>query len=78
MSAYVGRSPIKTVERPIAVMVTRNVYFRPMMSPRAPKMTAPNGRTRKPAAYAAKPESCTAVGFVPGKKSGERNGVSVA
>jgi len=37
----------------MVVIVTRNVYFRPMMSPRAPKMTAPNGRTRKPAAYAA-------------------------
>jgi len=78
MVAYVGSTPIRTVARPIAVIVTRNVYFRPMMSPRAPKTTAPNGRTRKPAAYAANPESCTAVGLSPGKKSGARNGVRVA
>ncbi len=69
---------MSTVEVPIALMVTRNVYLRPMMSPSAPKTTAPKGRTRNPAAYAANPESWTAVGLSPGKKSGERNGVSVA
>jgi hypothetical protein len=31
-------------------MVTRNVYLRPMRSPTRPKIIAPNGRTRKPAA----------------------------
>ena len=33
-------------------IVTRKVYLRPIMSPRRPKNTAPNGRTAKPAANA--------------------------
>ena len=33
-------------------MVTRNVYLRPIMSPRRPNTSAPNGRTAKPAAKA--------------------------
>jgi hypothetical protein len=37
---------------PMSVIVTRNVYLRPIMSPRRPKMRAPNGRTAKPAAKA--------------------------
>jgi hypothetical protein len=32
------------------VMVTRNVYLRPTRSPTRPNTSAPNGRTRKPAA----------------------------
>jgi len=48
--AYVGRKPTRTVATPMTVIVTRKVYFRPMMSPSAPKKTAPNGRTRNPAA----------------------------
>ena len=76
--AYVGRRPTRTVAMPMTVIVTRNVYLRPMMSPSAPKTTAPNGRTRKPAAYAANAESAEAVGLSLGKKIGARNGVSVA
>ena len=38
------------VDRPMIRMVTRNVYLRPIMSPRRPKKMAPNGRTMKPAA----------------------------
>ena len=34
------------------VIVIRNVYLRPTMSPIRPKITAPNGRTAKPAAKA--------------------------
>src|SRR6185295_11502081 len=34
-------------------MVIRKVYLRPTMSPMRPNSSAPNGRTRKPAAYAA-------------------------
>ena len=33
-------------------MVIRKVYFRPIRSPSAPKTSAPNGRTMKPAAKA--------------------------
>ena len=62
----------------MAVIVTRKVYLRPVMSPSAPKITAPNGRTRKPAAYVTNADNWTAVGLSPGKKSGERNGVRVA
>ena len=34
------------------MMVIRNVYLRPIMSPRRPNSSAPNGRTKKPAAKA--------------------------
>ena len=47
---YVGRNPTRTVERPMTEIVTMKVYFRPTRSPMRPKMSAPNGRTRKPAA----------------------------
>ena len=40
------------VEMPMIRMVTRKVYLRPIMSPRRPNTSAPNGRTRKPAAKA--------------------------
>ena len=76
--AYVGRKPTRTVARPMTEMVTRNVYFRPMMSPSAPKKTAPNGRTRNPAAYVANADSSDAVGLSLGKKIGAKNGARVA
>ena len=40
------------VDRPMIRMVTRKVYLRPTRSPRRPNTSAPNGRTRKPAAKA--------------------------
>lgn len=40
------------VDKPISRMVTRKVYLRPIMSPRRPNTSAPNGRTMKPAAKA--------------------------
>ena len=48
--AKVGSRPTRKVAVPITMMVTRNVYLRPTKSPMRPKMTAPKGRTRKPAA----------------------------
>ena len=48
MVAYVGRSPTSAVEIPITMIVMRNVYFRPAMSPSRPKTSAPKGRTEKP------------------------------
>ena len=42
------------VERPMIVIVTRKVYLRPTRSPMRPKKSAPNGRTRKPAAKASR------------------------
>jgi len=62
----------------MTVIVTRNVYLRPMMSPSAPKKTAPNGRTRNPAAYVANAERSDAVALSLGKKIGAKNGASVA
>jgi hypothetical protein len=50
MLLYVGIKPTRNVDVPITMMVTRNVYFRPTKSPIRPKIMAPNGRTRKPAA----------------------------
>src|SRR6516164_7718857 len=43
---------MKNVPRPISVMVTKNVYFRPTMSPTRPNTSAPNGLTANPAANA--------------------------
>ena len=50
--AQLGSRPTMKVDRPMIRMVTRKVYLRPTMSPRRPNTSAPNGRTRKPAAKA--------------------------
>ena len=47
-----GSTPMKNVPIPIRLMVIRKVYLRPIMSPSRPKISAPNGRTAKPAAKA--------------------------
>ncbi len=52
--AYVGKSPIRVVPRPMIVIVRRKAYFRPTKSPIRPKTTAPKGRTAKPAANVAR------------------------
>ena len=44
-------------------MVTRKVYFRPIMSPSRPKSSAPNGRTARPAAKAISAKMKAGVGF---------------
>ena len=49
-SLKVGRRPTTNVDMPIKNMVIRKVYLRPMRSPSRPNTSAPNGRTRKPAA----------------------------
>ena len=46
--------PIKNVEPPIKIRVSKKVYLRPTKSPRRPNTKAPNGRTIKPAAKVAK------------------------
>ena len=61
------------------VMVTRKVYLRPIMSPRRPNTSAPNGRTAKPAAKPNSTKMNFAVSFVPGHEvladvRGERAG----
>ena len=56
------------VDRPMIRIVTRKVYLRPIMSPRRPKTSAPNGRTRKPAAKASSDAMNCAVGSSAAKK----------
>ena len=56
------------VDRPMIRIVTRKVYLRPIMSPRRPNTSAPNGRTRKPAAKAISAAMNAAVGSRPLKK----------
>ena len=43
-------------------IVTRKVYFRPIMSPRRPNTSAPKGRTMKPAANASRAKMNDVVG----------------
>ena len=78
MVLYVGRKPTRTVERPIVTMVTRKVYLRPTRSPMRPKISAPKGRTRNPAAYAPKAPSSAAVWFPDGKKRLAKKGARMA
>ena len=52
MLAYDGSRPTTNVDAPMIRMVIRKVYLRPTMSPRRPNTSAPNGRTRNPAAKA--------------------------
>src|SRR6266567_8723621 len=46
----VGNRPTRNVAVPMTMMVTRKVYLRPTRSPIRPNTSAPNGRTRNPAA----------------------------
>ncbi len=39
---------MRAVEIPMPLRVTRNVYFRPTLSPSQPNTNAPRGRIRKP------------------------------
>jgi len=48
------------------------------MSPMRPNTSAPNGRTRKPAAYVTNADSNAAVALPAGKNSDAKNGASVA
>ena len=51
--SIVGSRPTANVHTPMRVIVTMNVYLRPMRSPIRPNTTAPNGRTTNPTAKAA-------------------------
>src|ERR1700754_3955616 len=59
--------PTMNVEAPMMMMVIRKVYLRPIMSPRRPNTSAPNGRTMKPAANASKAKMKAVLGSVPAK-----------
>ena len=62
---------------PISDMVTRKVYLRPIMSPRRPKISAPNGRTAKPAAKASSAKMKPTLAGTLEKKYFARNAPSV-
>ena len=49
------------------LMVIRNVCLRPTRSPSRPKTSAPNGRTAKPAANAARAKMKPVTSFTPEK-----------
>ena len=68
---------MKNVPTPISVMVIRKVYLRPIMSPNRPKISAPNGRTAKPAAKASKAKMKPTFGGTLAKKYFARNTPSV-
>ena len=65
----VGSKPIAAVATPMRVIVTRKVYFRPILSPKYPNNIAPNGRTPKPAPKIASDANVAAVGLSAGKNS---------
>jgi hypothetical protein len=50
------------------IMVTRNVFLRPTMSPTRPKKSAPKGRTMKPAAKAISARMKPVLSLTPEKK----------
>ena len=54
--------PTMNDEMPMMRMVTRKVYLRPIMSPRRPNTSAPNGRTMNPAAKASSAKMNAEVG----------------
>ena len=59
------------------MMVTRKVYLRPTRSPMRPNTSAPNGRTRKPAAKASSAKMLrVASGMVGLKKVAPMNAAS--
>jgi hypothetical protein len=52
-------------------IVIRKVYLRPDRSPRRPKSSAPNGRTKKPAANASSAKMKPVVSLTPEKNCRE-------
>ena len=68
---------MKNVPMPISVIVTRKVYLRPIMSPKRPKISAPNGRTAKPAANASNAKMKPTFAGTLEKKYFARNAPSV-
>ena len=59
------------VDPPINNKVNKNVYFRPIRSPRRPKMIPPKGLAINPAPNAANVDKNAAVGSFFGKKDNE-------
>ncbi len=68
---------MKNVPIPIRLMVMRKVYLRPIMSPSRPKISAPNGRTAKPAAKASSVKMKATFAGTLEKKYFARNTASV-
>ena len=62
-----GSSPVSAVARPMITIVIRKVYLRPARSPSRPNSSAPNGRTKKPAAKASSAKMNPVVSLTPEK-----------
>ena len=60
-----GSAPMATVAVPMAIMVIRKATLRPFRSPKAPKASAPSGRTKKPRAKVASARMKPVAGFTP-------------
>ena len=54
IEAYVGRSPIKMVDKPMVSKEATNVAFRPIRSPKWPNNAEPTGRATKASPNVAK------------------------
>ncbi len=67
MVAYDGSNPTSAVEAPMIRIVIRKVCLRPMRSPSRPNTSAPNGRTKNPAAKARSAKMYAVVSFTPAK-----------
>ncbi len=59
--------PTSAVATPMMTIVIRKVCLRPARSPIRPKISAPKGRTAKPAAKASKAKMKAVVSFTPAK-----------
>ncbi|MNW13945.1 hypothetical protein D3C71_2120330 [compost metagenome] len=57
-----------TVEMPMVIRAATSVALRPTLSPKWPKITAPNGRAKKAMEKVAKDASMADVGSDVGKK----------
>src|SRR5262249_16182328 len=69
IDAYVGRSPIVTVDRPIVSNAATSVVLRPTRSPKCPNSAEPIGRAKNAIANVARDASVAAVGSEGGKNN---------
>ena len=58
--SYVGSRPIAAVPTPMISSVRISIFFRPIRSPKCPKISPPTGRARNPTAKVAKAANCAA------------------
>ncbi|MNC72716.1 hypothetical protein D3C75_1238100 [compost metagenome] len=69
IEAWDGIRPIQKVLIAIIMMVMDNTFWRPNLSPMAPKKTPPKGRTRKGTEKVARAAIICTPGVAPGKNT---------